>query len=359
MNNWLRKCSIVATASLAIASCELSPMITPSIAPPTSEPTQSLQASALRYLVSIDEDEVADLRVASAVFEVVTDNCGSETSSIERYTQDAEFKADLEITLTEAITAAVGGGVPGVAQATLEAEVGLSMGVSIGASRSAKGERTLETPPDRITITRLQWEEVWSPGVISVEGVGEAPFLMLTALRLGQRGVTTMRCDGESEKPASPLPVSIWEDVERAFDCAEEYLRTRGSTALCDDIWLNTGTNKTHLVGYILERQILARFPEISGVEWVVDDIRDSELDQTYSTGQVHVYGLVIDTTLTINGAVKCPGGNQQPVEHLELRHSGRARVEVLNPGGADEETRIYSWIVHSDPAVDYCEAQS
>jgi hypothetical protein len=191
-------------ALLVLISCS------PSMKTPTAASPEIAQKPDLRYFVTLDE--APDVRLTSGAFEVTTNNCGSLTNSVETFDRSREFSVALELNLTQSVVGEVGGGVPGVAEAKLGAEIGNSLGITIGSKETVRSERRIETPANNQTTTTLQWEELWSKGVVTIEHgdgtkVGEVPFAALTALRLTQLKVETLACAPVPGLPTdTPVP---------------------------------------------------------------------------------------------------------------------------------------------------------
>ena len=173
-------------------------------------------AESSEFVYFVTTDNTPEVRMTGSVFEVTTDNCGSPVSSVETFSRSRHFDIALELELSRSVIAEVGGGVPGVAEAKLGTEVGLSLGVRIGASETAAAQRQIETPGNSRSTAKLQWEEVWSKGTISIERadgtqVGEVPFAALTTLHLTQLGIEVWPCTLTPEPtstPASQVPTA-------------------------------------------------------------------------------------------------------------------------------------------------------
>jgi hypothetical protein len=168
----------------------------------TSTPTTGPTAGPAEFVYYVTTEDTPVIRVAGPVFEAPTDNCGNPADAEETLRQSHTFSIDLELELSQTIIAEVGVGSENIAYAKLGAEVEHSLGIKIGATKTVEAERKVTTKGNSRTITKLQWEGIWSKGTVSIERadgtpVGKAPFLALTTLRLTQLSSDVVTCTPE------------------------------------------------------------------------------------------------------------------------------------------------------------------
>ena len=158
------------------------------------KPQEPLQNN-YRYITQVDG--ATSIAVTGSEFQVTTDNCGSQASTVESFKRARTFEIAITLEVTEEVRGKIGADL--VAGAEIEAAIGSSLGLQIGEKETVEGGRELETPANSKTITTLQWEEIWQTGKVFIErddrsAIGNIPFRVLTTMRLSQTGVRYLPC---------------------------------------------------------------------------------------------------------------------------------------------------------------------
>jgi hypothetical protein len=175
-------------------------------------PTQKIaKVPELKYIIT--KDNQPDIRAIDGPFEVSTDNCGNQVSTLGNFSQSQQFTTDFELDASQGISEQLGGEI--AAKDTLSAEVERSLGIQLGVAKTAEENRQVIVPADAKTVIRLQWEQIWTQGTIHIERadgtqVGEVPFSVLDSVRLIQLSEEALPCPGTLTAPTdtpSPAPL--------------------------------------------------------------------------------------------------------------------------------------------------------
>jgi len=343
---------LFALISFSTAACRAEPAVPVSPAPTSAD-------APYRIEVELDEGEPA-IEVIGAPFTLTTNNCGTSAATTEIFSRERTYTTDATFTITEDIRASVGGGIPGALQANLQAGLEQQLGLILGSTESHRTEREIITPADQISLTTLQWQELWMLGTFHLltpggELLGNIPFRVISSLHLAQLETSSMACPEEGDDRPETIPLAITRDLPAALDCLSAHLLDPALPALCPEHWILSGANEENLSGYLLDRQLLAAYPTVDSAQWIMLAVRDVTFDEALSTPQAAVYTLQLETDLTIEGLLRCSSRSETASERFSLPLSGRARVEILHPQGVDEVLRVYSWVIEEQPLRTLC----
>jgi len=342
------------TVVAMLTGCQTSPS-------PTPAPTPTIAEQTYQTHVEMSEGENA-IEILGPSFTILTNNCGASTATTEIFTRQRSYTTEVSLTITEDVRASVGGGIPGALQADLQAGLEHQLGVQIGATETYTAERHIITPPESISRTTLQWQEVWMMGAIHIltpdgDLLGDVPFQLLTTLRLAQLNVQTDSCAANGAETEEEVPLAIDVGLPYALECLGEHLLDPAVPALCIEHWINTGANVETLSGYILDRQIASVFANVESVAWSTPSISDVVSDEELSTPQAAVYSLRLEADLSITGRLRCSLREETVQDTFLVPFHGRARVEILHPEDVNEMLRVYSWVIEDPPLRTLCPA--
>src|SRR5690606_24508716 len=122
--------------------------------------------------------------------EIQTDNCGNSRDAGKTETRSETYVTELNIEISNKVGIEFGGDVY-VAKAVLSDEIGIALGIRVGKQTGASSSIEIVIPAGKKSNTKVQWQEVWTKGMVSIvrpDGtyVDVLPFTVLNSLSLIQ-----------------------------------------------------------------------------------------------------------------------------------------------------------------------------
>ncbi len=175
----------------------------------TVVPTQASPApySGFKYDVKIEDQQLV---LWGNPYEIDTDNCGSSRDAGKKEERSQTYTTELNMEISNKVGIEFGGDVQ-VAKAVLSDEVGVALGIRVGSQAQASSSIEVVTPAGKKSNTKVQWQESWTKGTISIirpDGtyIDVLPFTVLDSLSLIQLESNTLDCQTGQVESNVPTP---------------------------------------------------------------------------------------------------------------------------------------------------------